>query len=351
MGALHQFASEVVSASGSALAALAADRLVKSHVGALSYSDRPFVSWKDNLAGRVGDLAAALASGRPEIFSEHAAWAKIAFRARGVPVADLRASLEALRSVLHEELPEQVCDLVDGYVRAAIERCDDTDYLPPAGLTARTEHDRLAAAYLLAILEGDRQRAIASILDAADEGLPVPEIYLSVLTPALREVGRLWLMNEVTVAEEHFVSTTSFTVLGALYTRLPREAPNGRTAVAACVEGNAHAIGARMVADFFEMGGWRAVYLGSNVPTPDIASAVQDFRPDALALSASLAVHLPAVGRAVRAVRAATPRLPIIVGGGAFCAAGDLWKDLGADACALTCGEAVRAAERLISGR
>ncbi len=346
----NQFASEMVSASAGALAALAADRLVRSHPPSRGYSDRPFVSWKDNLAGRVADLAAAIASGRPEIFADQVAWARTAFHARGVPVADLRASLESLRAVVREELPDQVRALAEEYMAAAIERCDG-DAVAPAELPTHSEHSRLAAAYLRAILEGDRHRAIRAVLEAADSGVPVPDLYLGVLAPALRETGRLWLMNEISVAEEHFVSTTTFTVLGALYARMPRKAPNGRVAVASCVEGNAHAIGARMVADFLEMDGWRVIYLGSNVPTVDLVMAITDFRPHLLALSASLAVHLPAVGRAVRAVRELSPRLPIVVGGCAFIGTGDLWKDLGADALATTGDEAPAAAKRLVLER
>ncbi|HEY5309978.1 MAG TPA: cobalamin B12-binding domain-containing protein, partial [Casimicrobiaceae bacterium] len=52
------------------------------------------------------------------------------------------------------------------------------------------------------------------------------------------------------------------------------------------VSGDLHELGARMVADFFEMEGWDSYYTGANTPTGGVVQAIVERRPDVLAISA-----------------------------------------------------------------
>jgi methanogenic corrinoid protein MtbC1 len=134
-----------------------------------------------------------------------------------------------------------------------------------------------------------------------------------------------------------------------LYSHLPRKEWNGKTAVVAAAEGNLHQIGVRMVADFLEMDGWRAVYLGASVPAEDLALAVVDFQADVLAIAACLHAHLQGVADTVKVVRGCTEasRVKIIVGGRGFEGAECLWQSFGADALAMSVDQAVDAANEL----
>jgi methanogenic corrinoid protein MtbC1 len=126
----------------------------------------------------------------------------------------------------------------------------------------------------------------------------------------------------------------------------------GRRLVAACVGGDLHEIGVRMVADFFEMAGWDTYYLGANTPVEGIVESVLGRRPHAVAISATMTYHVPAVSDVVRAVRersaGATPR--IIVGGYPFRVDPELWQSVGADGYAPDASEAVALAKRLVEG-
>jgi methanogenic corrinoid protein MtbC1 len=77
-------------------------------------------------------------------------------------------------------------------------------------------------------------------------------------------------------------------------------------------------------------GGWTAVDLGASVPPAAVARAatVTD-RLVAVALSATSSGCAGALAEAVAAVRAATPSVPVLVGGSAVDAA--LAAELGAD--------------------
>ena len=99
----------------------------------------------------------------------------------------------------------------------------------------------------------------------------------------------------------------------------------------ACVTGELHEIGARMLCDLLEMEGWNTIYLGANVPTGGIVAVLRDNQSDILAVSASMTFHIPAVREVIREVRMARPKTRILVGGYAFKIAPNLWRDVGAD--------------------
>ena len=132
--------------------------------------------------------------------------------------------------------------------------------------------------YLLKLLEGDRRQASQLILDALDENHDVREIYLDVLLPVQQELGRMWLTNEINVAEEHFASQATRTLMAQLLLHADFRPANGKTAVLAAVAGNHVDIGVQVVADFFEMDGWRTIQLGANVPAADLAQATDCFQ-------------------------------------------------------------------------
>ena len=93
----------------------------------------------------------------------------------------------------------------------------------PAGLakrmTAATPEEKLATEYLVAILEGDRRKAGRLILQAANEGRSISDLYFLVLQPAQEELGRMWVLDEINVAEEHFATATTRMVMAQLQAR------------------------------------------------------------------------------------------------------------------------------------
>ena len=198
--------------------------------------------------------------------------------------------------------------------------------------------------YLDALRAGDRRHALSVVEDARTAGLDLPTLYLEVFQPALREIGRLWQENEVTVAEEHLATAITQVAMGRLYTDFCMATNrNGRTLLAACAERERHELGLRMICDLLELEGWDATYLGATVPQDTLVAMVLRDRPDVLALSASLAPHLPQVRTLIEAMRAATgERGPyILVGGRPFLDDETLAQRLGADAWARDPYEAV----------
>lgn len=212
----------------------------------------------------------------------------------------------------------------------------------------------LADAYLATLLDGRRHDAARLVLAEVERGaLTIEALYLDVLEPVLVEVGRRWQHNLVSIAEEHYVSAATQTVMAQLYPRIFASKRRGTVMVAACVGPELHEIGLRMVADLFEIDGWDTYYLGANVPAASIVRAVRERRADLVALSAALGGHLEIAREVIDELRAdpVTAAVPVLVGGHALQGAPDRWRELGASAPARDAADAVAVARRLVGGR
>lgn len=177
--------------------------------------------------------------------------------------------------------------------------------------------DKHRADFLDALLARDSARARRVVECALGEGTPVPELYLSVLGPALREVGHRWAMGEINVAEEHYATAIAQSILDGLSRQLRRAPRDGRLAVVTGTPGEQHALGARIVADFLEADGWEVILLGAGVPARDLVALVEHEQPDLVALSTATAGALDGVAEVLRALSALSPR-PFVVAGGQF---------------------------------
>lgn len=340
----HRFAAQVLRATAPDIARDAALILVDQFPAvAARYEPGPIDHWTPALTARAGELADAIGAGCTELFEAQIDWSRAAFLARGVPIDDLRAGLLSLARAVPRHLPEDDHPLVADYLRRALARTEVTDGVTPDRLTLASPLAARGAAYLLAILEGDRRRACDLIIASMREGVSLDSLYREIITPVMHEVGRMWHLAEISVAEEHFATATTLTAMSQALALAHHEPCNGRVLVAAAVEGNGHEIGARMVADIFETAGWRSVYLGPNIPGEDLILAVQDFKADTVALSVSLLSQVTTLADTLAAMRDrlghAMPRT--IVGGFALDRARDLWRQCGADAFAGSPAEAL----------
>lgn len=173
--------------------------------------------------------------------------------------------------------------------------------------------------FVRAQLAGDRASAVAVVAEALADGVAVADVHLDITQWAQRRIGELWQDNRVSIAQEHVATAIALLAMSHLFPHWPRAARNGRKIVLACVEGELHDMGPRMLADFLEMAGYDVVLAGANVPTDDLVALVKSEAPSLVALSASLSFRLPALRTAIERLRAeVAPTLPIAVGGHAF---------------------------------
>ncbi len=342
-------AAQLLGVSASAYAAYATDRFFEKVPEAkIQFGESAFSHWKDHFSERIKELSVAIAEQEPALFVSRVRWSRAAFQAREVSADLLRESLTCLDEVLQEELPTACREVPTKYLMLARESFDESNHAPD-GLDSNDPATKLAMQYLLKILEGNSGDAIKLVVDAHAQGMPIEDAY-QVLMIAQREIGRMWHQAEINIAEEHVVTSTTERAMSVLAFQANKEAFNGLTVVSAAVAGNVHDIGVRLVSDFFEFAGWRAICLGSDLPAAETAQAVQFFDTSLVLLSAALTTQLNAVRETIQAIRAVKPDCKIMVGGTALHDTPDLWSQLGADAYAASPTVAVETGTRLVNG-
>lgn len=203
-----------------------------------------------------------------------------------------------------------------------------------------SDYDR----FLDALVHGDRRAADGVIDRVLDRGDGLHGLYLEVVQPAMREIGRLWQENELTVAEEHLATAITQSAMGRAFERVYRwHESRNPSLIAACVDDERHQVGLRMLCDLLELEGWDTAYLGASVPIESLVAMVEKRRPNVVALSVTIAPNLPRLRSAIEAIRR-TPvaEQPLIIAGGrAIAGDPDLASRLGADITAGDAGEAV----------
>jgi len=293
-------------------------------------------------------LEQALRVRNDDLFADYARWAKIMLEARRIPAADLASNLATVADIVSDNVPAlgaSVRQTIESGLRAleTITRADDADQ----------PHAELAEAYLRAVLAGDRKVASRLVTDAIAGGVSLHDIYLHVFQSAQHEIGRLWQRNEIGVADEHLATAITQMIMSQLYPMLFSGPRRQRTFVSACVGGELHEIGARMVADFFEMDGWKTYYLGANTPLSGIVKMICERKADIAGISVTISFNLDAAKQVIRAIREemGCRDTKVIVGGYPFAVAPELWKTIGADGYAANAADAILLAERLIGER
>jgi excisionase family DNA binding protein len=124
------------------------------------------------------------------------------------------------------------------------------------------------------MLGGDEAGAWSVIESAMAAGMSLEEVYLDLLTPALRSIGDRWATTEVSVADEHLASAITLRLVGRLGPRFARRGRKRGTIIAAAPDGDTHSLPVALFADLLRGRGFRVMDLGGDVPRDSLAAVV-----------------------------------------------------------------------------
>jgi methylmalonyl-CoA mutase cobalamin-binding domain/chain len=313
---------------------------------ALGLPDSP--SLRETLQLFLDDLEASLLVDESVLLAEQLRWQASRL---GVLAADIGVDrlVAATLDVLGDQLDSGELQALREHVeRAQAQRQSLLAKDHPAGgghaLSAATR------AYVDHVVAGERDEAVRLVMGAVEGGHDVRGLLLEVLQPAQVEIGRLWETGAITIAQEHFATAVTELVMSLLYPHLFGGFPSGRRLVAVGTGSSGHEIGIRMVADLLSTAGWSTSYLGCGVPCDEVVQELVSRGAHVLAVSATMAAHVPEVRRLVAAVRS-EPRcsgVKVVVGGRAFRLAPRLVAHVGADAVARDAVEAISVCDALV---
>ncbi|MCW0212178.1 MAG: cobalamin-dependent protein [Pseudonocardia sp.] len=204
--------------------------------------------------------------------------------------------------------------------------------------------DAVLAPFLEALGRADETAAVGLAQDLLDDGVPAQDVLLGLVARTQEQVGLRWQSGEWNVAQEHAATAVNERVVAAVARRTRGTGEKGHV-VLACLDGEWHALPARLVAEVLRLSGWQVTFLGASVPAAQLVSYLHQQGPDVVAVSCALPVHLPAAHRTI--VAAQRTGTPVLAGGPGFGADGRWARRLGVDAWAPNAAEAVTLLDRL----
>lgn len=197
--------------------------------------------------------------------------------------------------------------------------------------------------FMAHLRERDRSAAIAQVMALVDAGLSTEAVVNGILGPAQREVGRLWEIGDWSVAQEHVATGITDDVLHAVSLRQSDPAASRGHVVVACMEGEYHAMPARMLTEVLRGAHFAVTFLGASLPADSLPSILRETPTVALALSCSLSAHLLQVAIGIDIAHA--QGVPVMCGGAAFGSDGARARALGGDAWAADASGAITTME------
>lgn len=294
-------------------------------------------------------LAACIAFSSPTNWQDHVRWLSKLAQTVSPLRQDLRRYLKTLSRETVSQLSLDSSNVIAKFFDQAIESLRkgglEKTVASNTGLNECVQHQ-----YLVSLLASRRNAAMKTVLDAIDSGASLESIYLNIIQPAQRELGRRWQAGEISVAQEHYCTAATQFVMSQLQPYFSKDNSSGNTLVAICVGDELHEVGLRIVADLFEVNGWNSVYLGANTPAKCVAEILVSSGAQVLAVSATMTQHLFSVADVIGVVRSHPDcqGVKILVGGYPFNVDPFLWKRVGADGYAIDAPKAILVANRLV---
>jgi len=172
--------------------------------------------------------------------------------------------------------------------------------------------------YKNALLAGDK-RTCKSIIDRLiEQNADILFVYQEFFQRSLYEIGELWERNEISVAREHLATSITSNLMTLFYPIIFSAEKTGEKVIVTCLANEYHQIGAKMVADVFEISGWDSYFLGANTPAKELLKFIHEHEPDILAVSLAIYSNYPRLTELLDLIINEYPHLPILVGGQAF---------------------------------
>ncbi len=161
------------------------------------------------------------------------------------------------------------------------------------------------------LLRGDEAAAQTDYETTARE-LPLTDLLFQVIEPGLTDIGERWFRGTCTVYQEHVASQFFRRKLMVLIDQARTANTQPRHSILiGTVQGDRHEGGVLILTLLLEQAGWRTLSVGVDLSIEQYIDAIEQWRPDALALSFVLSRNINKRFQELARI----VHLPVFVGG------------------------------------
>jgi methanogenic corrinoid protein MtbC1 len=198
------------------------------------------------------------------------------------------------------------------------------------------------------VLQEDARTSVNYVKAIHTSGIGLEEIYLFLLTPVARKLGKMWEEDESSFTE---VTIALWRIKQLMYDLSPifqqyaDQNKKGSSIMLVPLPGSQHNLGLFMVSEFFARAGWRI--WGELAATEDeIISMAANEWFDVVGLSASVREQFPQLQELIKSIKAKSknPHVGVIIGSPVFNQFPELVDDLGADMVGIDAADALEKA-------
>jgi len=224
-------------------------------------------------------------------------------------------------------LSKEELNLADDYLKRGIKiTCEAITEIEHTETFLEGDFYDVRKEYLNALLTNQTKRAYQVISEVKKQQVPITQIFEDILSKTMYEIGDLWHRNIITVDKEHYATSVTQSIVTGFYDEIFDRPRKSRTLVACAIGSELHEMGIRMLADIMEYSGWDTFYLGAALPEKAILLAIEEHKPDVIALSVTMPPYLSICENIVKSIRKTYPDVRIAVGGQAFRSTDKLWE-------------------------
>jgi 5-methyltetrahydrofolate--homocysteine methyltransferase len=168
-----------------------------------------------------------------------------------------------------------------------------------------------------AVITGNEEQAVKKTQALLDQGADPQKVLKEGLVAGMDVVGARFKAYEMWLPEVILAAKAMKAATALLKPYLEKSGGSLRLGriVIATVEGDVHDIGKNLVSMMLESAGFEMIDLGVNAKVSAIAEAAVQQKAELVGLSALLTTTMLAMKPAVKAIRAASPQVKVMVGG------------------------------------
>ncbi len=180
------------------------------------------------------------------------------------------------------------------------------------------EHSESALFHSLVV--GREEEASNLLINAYLEGKSITEIFDDILCDAMRQIGELWSIGELTIAQEHLATRAAVVAIHKLRSIIPIPKVPGDLAMCCAFEGDFHELSTLLAQVVFESQGWEVMNFGCNTPLYALDQEVIHHKPQLICISATILNDSERSARDYADFRSKVSKMkiPIVIGGRAL---------------------------------
>ncbi len=201
-----------------------------------------------------------------------------------------------------------------------------------------------------ALQKGDANKVAELISSALAEGLSPKNILDNGLIEGMNIIGIKFKKNEIYVPEVLLAARAMYAGMDVLKPKLVETGvKNIGRVIIGTIEGDLHDIGKNLVKMMLEGAGFEVIDLGVNVSADKFISAVKEYNPDILGMSALLTTTMLNMAEVIKALQSANLRdkVKVMIGGAPITK--EYAEQIGADGCSPDAATAVEDAKKFLS--